>query len=136
MTMGSATGSVVGLTLSGADTLFDITGGLTATNGNATFTFNILDGDGVSTIDAAGAVNIAGSALVINGNYSNILNNVLFEGSSVAGTFSSVLINGADGSSLISYGPTQISIIPEPTTVGLFIVSSVGLIMARRIKSY
>jgi hypothetical protein len=134
MNVGGQPTSTASVVLSGADVSFDIATTLLATNSNATFTFNILDTNGVSTINAAGNILLAGADLVINGNISNILNNVLFTGNSVTGTFATVLINGQDGSSLIGYGADSISIIPEPTTVGLFVVSSVGLILLRRVR--
>jgi hypothetical protein len=133
---GTQTGT---LSLAGADISFNVAGNVIGAAGG-TFAFSVLDTNGFSTINSSsGIVSIDQSALniTLNGNSLTGLGNLtLFSGSSVTGKFSSVLIDGLDGSDKVIYGADYIALIPEPTTVGLFIVSSVGLILARRVRSY
>jgi hypothetical protein len=135
-TLGSGTNVV---RVSGSDVSFYTAGNIAANKNTATFIFDILGTNGVSTLDAGGNVFVDGASLVINLNgnsLGSLANLVLLSGNSVTGTFSNVLIDGLDGSGKVVYGADYIALIPEPATVGLFIVSSVGLIMARRIKGY
>jgi hypothetical protein len=133
---GTQTGT---LSLAGADISFNVAGNVLGADGG-TFAFSVLDTNGFSTINSSsGIISIDQSALniTLNGNSLTGLGNLtLFSGSSVTGKFSSVLIDGLDGSDKVIYGADYIALIPEPTTVGLFIVSSVGLILARRVRGY
>jgi hypothetical protein len=136
--MGSTNGATTtSLTLSGSDVLFNLAN-LNATNSGATLTFNVLDAGGVSTVTASGNVAINQSVLNINlnGNSLESLGNLVLFSGNVIGTFSSVTIDGLDGSGKVVYGADYIALIPEPATVGLFVISSAGLILARRMRNY
>jgi len=114
-----------------------------ANGSTGTFRF-VFDEDGVSTVNSTGFINLSASTIIVDGS--------AFTGE--AGTFD--LFKGTQLSALAltdnisvsgfgSYGGAyvtqdavsglvQLTVIPEPATVGLFIVASVGLMILRRLR--
>jgi hypothetical protein len=136
-------GAALALATGAGNALFEVSGAnntisvnnVDAQNNRATFAFSVLDMNGFSTVTATGDILIDNSVLNIDLNGYNLadLNNlILFTGNSVTGTFSSVLIDGLDGSSKVVYGADYITLIPEPATFGLLLFSALGLFGFRR----
>jgi hypothetical protein len=107
-----------------------------------TFRF-VLDETGVSTINSAGYINLSTATIIVDGTaYLGAAGTFdLFKGTTLAGlaTTSNITVVGFDsfGGAYVTQDATsglvQLTVIPEPATVGLFIVASGGLMLLRRL---
>jgi hypothetical protein len=108
-----------------------------------TFRF-VFDSTGISTINSAGYINVSNATIIVDGAaYAGVAGATfnLFNGTSLTGLAATNNISvsgfGAYGGAYVTQnaltGDIQLTVIPEPTTLGLFIVASGGLIMLRRL---
>lgn len=107
-----------------------------------TFRF-VLDETGVSTINSAGYINLSTATIVVDGAaYTGAAGTFdLFKGTTLAGLAdtNNIVVSGFDsfGGAYITQDATsglvQLTVIPEPTTLGLFIMASGGLMILRRL---
>jgi fibronectin-binding autotransporter adhesin len=103
--------------------------------------YDVLKGDGSNVITFDSGADIIfdfGGGAIGNGTYTVLQNwaSIVDNGAviSLVGTNGLTSGQSIDVSNLMING--TLSVIPEPATVGLFVISSVGLILARRVRSY
>jgi hypothetical protein len=107
-----------------------------------TFRF-VLDETGVSTINSAGFINLSTATIIVDGTeYLGTAGTFdLFKGTTLSGLAdtNNIIVSGfgSFGGAYVTQdaisGLVQLTVIPEPATVGLFIVASGGLMLLRRL---
>jgi len=113
--------------------------------GTQTGTFRfVFDEDGVSTVNSAGYINLSAATLIVDGSaFTGEAGTFdLFKGTTLSGVAlaDNISVSGFDsyGGAYVTQdvdsGLVQLTVIPEPATVGLFIVASVGLMILRRLR--
>jgi hypothetical protein len=108
-----------------------------------TFRF-VFDEDGISTINAADTVNLAAASIVVDGSlFSGSAGTFdLFAGTALSGLAdtNNITVSGFEsfGGAYVTQDATsglvQLTVIPEPATLGLFVVASGGLMILRRLN--
>jgi hypothetical protein len=104
----------------------------------------VFDEDGVSTVNSAGYINLSASTIIVDGSaFTGEAGSFdLFKGTTLSGLALTDNISvsgfGSYGGAYVTQdadsGLVQLTVIPEPATVGLFIVASAGLMILRRLR--